>query len=74
VIECLERVYNVSLSNSSDVSKFHVDKPLTEIFESATKVIIEYSMVLYSTTVVYQDMMHVWKLDRSHFVMFLSEL
>ena len=74
MIECLERVYNVSLSNSSDVSKFHVDKPLTEIFESATKVIIEYSMVLYSTTVVYQDMMHVWKLDRSHFVMFLSEL
>jgi hypothetical protein len=74
VIECLERVYNVSLSNSSDVSKFHVDKPLTEIFESATKVIIENSMVLYSTTVVYQDMMHVWKLDRSHFVMFLSEL
>ncbi|CAB3990928.1 Small glutamine-rich tetratricopeptide repeat-containing beta [Paramuricea clavata] len=37
VIECLERVYNVSLSNSSDVSKFHVDNPLTEIFESATK-------------------------------------
>ena len=73
MIECLERVYNVSLSNSSDVSKFHVDKPLTEIFESATKVIIENSMVLYSTTVVYQDMM-VWKLNRSNFVVFLSEL
>ena len=37
-MECLERVYNVSLSNHSDESKFHIDRPLTEIFESATQV------------------------------------
>ena len=36
VMECLERVYNVSLKNPSDKSKFHADKSLIEIFESAT--------------------------------------
>ena len=35
-MECLERVYNVSLKNSSDKSKFHVEKSLIKIFESAT--------------------------------------
>ncbi|XP_028403093.1 small glutamine-rich tetratricopeptide repeat-containing protein beta-like [Dendronephthya gigantea] len=34
VMECLERVYKVSLTNPADVSRFHTEKPLTEIFES----------------------------------------
>ena len=38
-MECLERVYNVSLLNPSDESKFHNEKPLTEMFESFTKVL-----------------------------------
>ncbi|XP_046847247.1 small glutamine-rich tetratricopeptide repeat-containing protein beta-like [Xenia sp. Carnegie-2017] len=36
VKECLESVYHVHLGNPSDVEKYHIDKPLTQIFNSAT--------------------------------------
>ena len=47
-MECLERVYNVSLSNPSDESKFHNEKPLTEMFESFAKVPYLYMRGAYS--------------------------
>ena len=45
-MECLERVYNVSLKNSSDKSKFHVEKSLIKIFESTTDFKVYKSLVV----------------------------
>lgn len=39
-IQCLESVYGIDRSDSSQVEKLKFDKPLEEIFESAVKVCV----------------------------------